>query len=160
MSRTVIVYINKPGRAGEREIGRGGNRQGVNRLQSAEREAFLSRALPPFRAPGFSRSLLIATSAIVLAAGCADLRWHKDAAEPAALARDLDECTQIARARAAREAWLPGASLPRIVGSDPRGRAIVSAPGRDDSERFLLEHDLVRLCMGERGYELVPAITP
>jgi hypothetical protein len=97
-------------------------------------------------------ALLLAVSA----AGCADLRWHRDGADAAALGRDLDECRQLARAQAAHEAWPLGVATPRIVGVDALGRAIVSSPGQVDTNRFFVEHDLARFCMRSRGYELVP----
>ena len=93
----------------------------------------------------------------LLVAGCADLRWHKDGADAGTLARDLDECRQMGRAQAMREAWPPGPSVPRIVGTDPQGRAIMGSPGQLDADRYLAEQDLARMCMNGKGYELVPA---
>ena len=97
-------------------------------------------------------ALLLAASA----AGCADLRWHKDGADAAALERDLGECQQQARAQAARESWSQGISNPPVIGADAQGRVILSQPGRFDTDRFLMEHDLARACMNGKGYELVP----
>ena len=91
------------------------------------------------------------------ASGCADLRWHKEAADAATLERDLGECQQQARAQVVRESWTHGISSPPIIGVDGRGRAVLSQPGRVDTDRFLMEHDLERFCMRNRGYELVPA---
>ena len=90
------------------------------------------------------------------AAGCAELRWHKDGMDAAALERDLGECRQQARAQAARDSWSHGISRPPVVGVDAQGRAILSQPGRIDTDRFLMEHDLARFCMRNRGYELAP----
>lgn len=97
-------------------------------------------------------TLLLAVSA----AGCADLHWHKDGTDAAALGRDVDECRRLARAQGAQEIWPPGVTTPRIVGVDAQGRAIVSNPGPVDTNRFFVEHDLERSCMRDRGYALVP----
>ncbi len=98
-------------------------------------------------------------AALLLAAfasGCANLRWHKDGADAAALERDLGECQQQAHAQAVRESRSPGFSGPPIIGADARGRAVLSQPGRTDTDRFLMGHDLERICMRGRGYGLVP----
>lgn len=94
-------------------------------------------------------------AAATLVAACADLAWHKDGAGPEALERDLVECRAEARFRAGP--GLPFGDLPRVVGLDAVGRPIMASPGRADSDRFLLEHDLARHCMQGKGYELVPA---
>lgn len=99
---------------------------------------------------------LAAIAAIALAAGCADLRWHKDGAGAAALEQDLAECRGEARIRAGPSLSALEAVSPRIVGLDATGRAVSGGHGRLDSERFLLEHDLTRICMRGKGYELVP----
>ena len=101
-----------------------------------------------------------AAALVLLTCACADLRWHKDGADAAALGRDLDECRQLARVQASREAWPPGASVPRIVGTDAQGHAIMGTPGPGESDRFLAEYDLERQCMSGKGYELVPAKNP
>jgi hypothetical protein len=93
-------------------------------------------------------------------AGCADLRWHKNGADAATLERDLGECQQQARAQAVRESWFHGNPGLPVVGVDAQGRAILSQPGRSDTDRFLAEHDLERFCMRKRGYELVPVEKP
>ncbi|HVQ62456.1 MAG TPA: hypothetical protein VMS53_10260 [Burkholderiales bacterium] len=97
-------------------------------------------------------ALLLAISA----AGCADLRWHKDGEDTTTLSRDTEECQQLGRARAAQEAWPLGVATPRVVGVDAVGRAIVSSPGQVDTNRFFIEHDVARFCMRSKGYELVP----
>ena len=98
-------------------------------------------------------ALLLAFSA----AGCAELRWHKDGVDTAALGRDFDECQQLGRARAAQEAWPLGVATPHIIGVDALGRAIMSSPGQSNSNRFFIEHDVARFCMHSKGYELVPS---
>jgi len=96
----------------------------------------------------------------LLAAGCAQLEWHKPGAGPRALEQDLAECRQTARLRAAREAWPYSLLAPRVVGVDRAGRLIVVQPPPHYTERFLLEQDLARACMREKGYALVPAGKP
>ena len=92
----------------------------------------------------------------VLATGCAELRWHKDGIEAAALEQDLAACRQSARLRAYREAWLFGVTPPYFIGMDPQGRSIMTYPNQLEMDRFLLEHDLMRDCMRGKGYQHVP----
>lgn len=87
--------------------------------------------------------------------GCAELRWHKDGADAAALERDLAECRREAHVQADRRT-APSAPGPRIVGVDALGRPIIAPPEQHERERFMAEHDLTRYCMGKRGYKLVP----
>lgn len=94
-------------------------------------------------------------SAAVLSS-CAELRWHKPGADIESLKQDLEQCRQTARVRAAREAWPFGLTTPQMVGVDRQGRTIVVQPYPRDTERFLLEHDLTRMCMNGKGYTLVP----
>jgi len=95
--------------------------------------------------------------AAMLAAGCAELRWHKDGADAAALERDLAECRQQAQARAERLSTPKSGTGPRVVGVDGKGRAVISQPGQIDTGQFVAEHDLTRHCMGQKGWKLVPA---
>lgn len=104
--------------------------------------------------------LSAASIVALLAAGCAELRWDKPDASPRELAQDLDECRQSARMRAAQEAWPYSLLAPRVVGVDRDGRLVVVEPPPHDTERFLLEQDLTRTCMREKGYELVPVARP
>jgi hypothetical protein len=39
---------------------------------------------------------------------------------------------------------------------DALGRPLMGASNRLDTERMLLEHDLLGVCMRNKGYELVP----
>jgi len=112
--------------------------------------------LPATRQSRARGSLCLVAMAAAALTGCADLRWHKNGTDAATLERDLGECQQQARAEAVRESWSHGPGSP-IVGVDAQGRAILSQPGRVDTDRFLMEHDLERFCMRKRGYELVPA---
>jgi hypothetical protein len=100
------------------------------------------------------------SSAVILAllcTSCAPLEWRKSGADAAATARDVDECRDQARSRAQQEAPLFGMPRPPVVGMDTRGRIVTGQAGRYDTERALLEHDFMRICMRERGYELAPA---
>ncbi len=89
-------------------------------------------------------------------AGCAELRWRKDGADAAALERDLGACQQLARLRAFREASPFGRASGLVIGANARGISIATYPDPVETERFLLEYDLTRACMRERGYDLVP----
>jgi len=125
-------------------------------MQKAKSMIFPSPALPFSRSTGISSSRLAAAAAIVLAAGCADLQWQKGGGSPAALERDQAECRDQARLRARSEAPLFGQPPPAPVGMDSRGRAVTGRAARYDTDRALIEHDLMRACMRERGYELEP----
>ena len=102
------------------------------------------------------RHCIIPVLPLVLAA-CADLQSQKGGASPAALERDQAECRDQARLRARSEAPLFGQPPPAPVGMDSRGRAVTGRAARYDTDRALIEHDLMRACMRERGYELEPA---
>ena len=90
-----------------------------------------------------------------LAAGCAEVSWHKPGTDSATLEKDLQQCRQSAQLEARREA-LPRSIAPPMITTDPQGRAFVVQPTAQDSERFLLEQDLTRVCMRDKGYELAP----
>ena len=111
----------------------------------------------PLSATRASPSLWLGAAAVTLAAACADLQWHKAGASAQALEQDLAECRGEARINAGPDSRSLGAGLPRVVGADAIGRPMMGTPGRLDSDRFLVEHDLTRICMQRRGYELVPA---
>ena len=89
---------------------------------------------------------------IALLSACAPLHWHKAGATTAARDRDVAECTGEARFAARRQSPVLQ-SAPRVIVDRQRRAVAVEAP-RDDNERFLLEHDLMRDCMRQRGYEL------
>jgi hypothetical protein len=103
----------------------------------------------------FQYAAVLATT-VAMAAGCADLQWHKADMTPAALEKDLADCQGQARVRASQFAVPFGGEMPRMLGMDARGRAIMPALSRSDTDRFLVEHDLTRNCMNGRGYDLVP----
>lgn len=107
----------------------------------------------------FIRAYLRLSAVIVvalLAAGCAELRWHKAGGDAETFKQDVEQCRRTARNRAAVEAWPFGLITPRVIGVDRQGRAIMLHPPPQDTERFLLEGDLTRSCMREKGYSLVP----
>jgi hypothetical protein len=94
---------------------------------------------------------------VLVAAGCADLRWHKPGGSAAALEQDLAACQSDARVQASHFASPFLSEWPRVMGVDALGRPVVPSFTRLDSERFLYEHDLTRHCMKVKGYDLVPA---
>jgi hypothetical protein len=96
----------------------------------------------------------LVTSASVLP-GCADLQWQKAGATAEALENDLAECRGEARRNAGPDLRLIQPDAGRIQGMDAASRPSASS-GRLDGERFLVEHDLTRICMNRRGYELAP----
>ena len=100
-------------------------------------------------------SALAAVAALASAAGCADLHWYKEGTSAQALESDLAECRGEARRNAGPDPRLLRPDAGRIVaGSTFRPAA---SSGQLDGDRFLVEHDLTRICMQRRGYELVPA---
>lgn len=108
---------------------------------------------------GINRNSLAAIL-VLLSAACADLRWHKADADAAATERDIAECQARARSRAQHEAPLFGMPRPPVIGTDVQGRIVTGQAGRHDTDRAMLEHDFMRACMRERGYELAPAAKP
>ena len=97
----------------------------------------------------------ILTSASVLS-GCADLQWQKPGVTAEAVESDLAECRREARLGAGPDTRLLHTDAGRLVG--PAGsRMSPAASGRLDADRFLVEHDLTRICMNRKGYELAPA---
>jgi len=100
------------------------------------------------------RPLIVLLFAAFLA-GCAEAHWHKAGAEAAVREQDLAQCRQTAQLEA-RYQTVPTLGSQVMIGADPQGRPIVKQ-GMPDTDRFLLEQDLVRACMRGRGYELVPA---
>jgi hypothetical protein len=93
----------------------------------------------------------------VALASCANLSWHKEGTSAATLEQDLAQCRGEARVGAGPDPRFSRPDAGRIVGIDAAGRPMPGASGRLDSDRFLAEHDLARLCMQRKGYELLPA---
>ena len=100
---------------------------------------------------------LAALAALVTSAGCADLQWQKTGATAEALETDLAECRGEARMNAGPDPRFLRPDAGRIVGVDSASRPVPASSGRLDGDRFLVEHDLTRICMSRRGYELAPA---
>jgi len=92
--------------------------------------------------------------AVLLAAGCAGVYWHKPETDAATLARELDECRQNARAQAQRETLPRAFASPLPMAADPRGQPVVSQLSSRDADILLLEQDLTRACMEGKGYKL------
>ena len=86
----------------------------------------------------------------VFAHGCAELQWTKQGADAATIARDQDQC----RAQALRRGPPPVSGVGSSDARTDGGRPIVMAPAQGSNERFVAEHEEVRRCMLQRGYEL------
>lgn len=99
--------------------------------------------------------LAILVAAALLAGGCAEMRWTKPGADAAAASRDLDECRAGALSRS-------GPRGPSMPSQDPqmidRGASpMATRPAAGSNDRFIAEHEDVRVCMQRRGYQLTPA---
>lgn len=93
---------------------------------------------------------------LLLAAGCADLSWQKAGATSRVVESDLAECRSEARLGLGPDTRMLRSDAGRLPG--PASILISpAASGRLDADRFLAEHDLTRICMNRRGYELAPA---
>ena len=101
-----------------------------------------------------------ACAAIALViAGCAEVQWQKSSADAATMSRDLGECRDAAQSRAMLETRPDALASTRTIIMDP-ARTTSPYPYRTETDRFLLENDLTRACMTQRGYELAPAGKP
>ena len=91
---------------------------------------------------------------LVLLGACADMRWTRSGADEATVSRELDEC----RAQALRRAAPAGAGTAAADPQVPVDRAGVPTGNRSvagsANERFIAEHESVRVCMTARGYQL------
>jgi hypothetical protein len=72
------------------------------------------------------------------------------------LEQDLAKCRAEARLGAGPDPRLVRADPGRILGMDGAGRPTAGSSGRVEADRFLVEHDLARICMNRRGYDLAP----
>ncbi len=99
---------------------------------------------------------LAAISAGLLCGACADLQWHKAGTTAETLETDLADCRGEARRNAGPDPRLVRPDAGRIIGLDAASRPVTASSGRLDGDRFLAEHDLTRICMNRRGYELAP----
>jgi hypothetical protein len=98
-----------------------------------------------------STAAWLACALALALAACAEKEWTRPGADSAAVSRDLDACR--------------GASLQRtpppqaVVSQDPitvdRGATpMTTRPAAVANERFIAEHEDVRRCMAQRGYQL------
>ena len=95
---------------------------------------------------------LIPILAIVLLAGCGEMRWSRPDGDSSA-ARDEANCRAAASESVSRQYGPPIPTTSRY--SDPRFGADPSIPSQAD--RAVLESQAVDRCMRARGYALVPA---
>jgi hypothetical protein len=112
---------------------------------------------PPRRFSAARGSAFCLLPSALLIASCADLQWHKPGVTGQAMEADLAGCRAEARRAAGPDPRFVQADAGRILGMDGAGRPAAGSSGRLDGDRFLVEHDLTRICMSRRGYELVPA---
>ncbi|MDB5903313.1 MAG: hypothetical protein JWM26_2191 [Betaproteobacteria bacterium] len=99
---------------------------------------------------------LVAVALLSALGGCAgDMRWSKPGADAASVSRDMDDC----RGNALRHAAPQGPGVPTQDGPvlDRGATTMSTRPGGNSNERFIAEHEDVRLCMLRRGYQLAPA---
>lgn len=103
---------------------------------------------------------LSAVAVLCLSAGCAELRWHRSGSDAAALELDLKDCHQLARTGSAHLAWPFPNGTTRLVATDRAGRAVLTPyPYATwlDTDRSVLEFELVGACMRNKGYALARA---
>src|SRR4051812_32734211 len=100
---------------------------------------------------------IVAALAVLMLGACAEMRWTKPGSDAATVSRELDAC----RGAALRREGAP--QPPAAPSADPQtpvDRAATSAGNRSvvgtSNERFVAEHEAVRLCMTQRGYRLEP----
>jgi hypothetical protein len=101
------------------------------------------------------RAALLFAAAMLIAGGCAEMRWTKPGADAAAVSKELADCRATALQRS-------GPRGPAIPSQDPqmidRGATpMATRAAGTSSERFSAEHEEVRVCMQRRGYQLQPA---
>lgn len=98
------------------------------------------------------RLLYVLAPALVasLLYGCADLQWARPGADAAAVSRDLDACRAVALNAAAP----PVAPVGSTESVTDHGRPRALQPSAGSNERFVAEQEVVRRCMGQRGYAL------
>src|SRR5687768_11558520 len=87
---------------------------------------------------------------------CAEMRWSKPGVDANQASRDLDACRGAALQRSGpRGAGTAGADMQSAVerGTSASG----TRPAGTSDDRFIAEHEEVRVCMLQRGYQLRPA---
>lgn len=96
---------------------------------------------------------VIAISLALAVAGCANLRWQKDGADPALTEKVLAQCEQQAMLRArSRAASMP--PIPTVVGG-PGGASTVMVPSHDRTSDLVAQQSMLSECMRAKGYQLV-----
>ena len=94
--------------------------------------------------------------ACIACGACAEMRWTKPGADANQAARDLDACRGAALQRSGpRGAGAAGADVQSTIERGTSGSGVRPAGTADD--RFIAEHEDVRTCMLQRGYQLRPA---
>ncbi len=94
-----------------------------------------------------------AVTGIALLGSCAQFDWHKTGATVELRDRDTADCTARARIEAIQRMPIQSPPGTHVV-VDSLGRAVTIQSPRRDDERFLIEQDVMRACMHERGYIL------
>ena len=98
---------------------------------------------------------LLAAAAVLITSACAEMRWAKPGADAATVARDTDECRATALGRSAPRGAAIATQDPQMIDRGATPMAARSAGTSND--RFIAEHEEVRVCMQRRGYQLRPA---
>ena len=87
---------------------------------------------------------------------CAEMRWTKPGADANQASRELDACRGAALQRSGPRG--AGAASPNMQSIVERGTSASGArPAGTSDDRFIAEHEDVRTCMLQRGYQLRPA---
>lgn len=89
--------------------------------------------------------------------GCADTRWSKPGADPAALEQDLEQCWGMVALQVPRPASMPR-SMGTVTGSSGSMPIVVNteSPHNADSlDRLQREETLLTQCMNRKGYARV-----
>jgi hypothetical protein len=99
--------------------------------------------------------LIAVVAAALLAGACAEMRWAKPGADAAAVSRDLDDCRALALQRSSPRGPAIASQDAQVI--DRGASPVATRPGGTSNERFIAEHEEVRVCMLRRGYQLQPA---
>ncbi len=102
---------------------------------------------------------LCAVAFLCATAACADLHWQRGGADAATRDADLEGCRQQGRAQSARLAWPYPGDRTRMAAFDRAGRAVLTPypfPTWLDTDRSVLEVELIGDCMRRKGYALAP----
>jgi hypothetical protein len=103
---------------------------------------------------------LSALALLCVTAACAEMRWQRSGADEATRDADLEVCRQQARAQSARLAWPFPGDRSRMAAFDRAGRPVTTPypfPTWLDTDRSVLEFELIGDCMRSKGYALTPA---